>query len=150
MLVLGIVHETLMRWIAPPMRVMAQVHAFIPTRIDPESGVRRAVGTPDSVQVLAALEDGARVVYQISGVTPYGQGMGIWLYGSGGVLHYDLIADRIRGANRRSGKSQTTADDLEEISIPPEKAEYQRTDPVHALLAGTFEPSPEAMPLSLS
>ena len=47
MLVLGIVHETLMRWIAPPMRVMAQVHAFIPTRIDPESGVRRAVGNID-------------------------------------------------------------------------------------------------------
>jgi hypothetical protein len=31
------------------------------------------------------------------------------------------------------------------ISIPPEKAEYQRTDPVHALLAGTFEPSPEGI-----
>jgi predicted dehydrogenase len=122
MLVLGIVHETLMRWIAPPMRVMAQVHAFIPTRIDPESGVRRAVGTPDSVQVLAALEDGVRVVYQISGVTPHGQGMGIWLYGSGGVLHYDLITDRIRGANGQSGKSQTTADDVQEIPIPPEKA----------------------------
>ena len=28
----------------------------------------------------------------------------------------------IRGANRRSGKSQATADDLEEIPIPPEKA----------------------------
>jgi predicted dehydrogenase len=122
MLVLGIVHETLTRWTAPAMRVMAQVHAFIPSRIDPESGVRRAVGTPDSVQVLAALEDGARAVYQISGVTPYGQGTGIWLYGSRGVLHYDLLADRIRGASRQSGKPEAKADDLEEIPIPPEKA----------------------------
>ena len=70
MLTLGILHETLLRWVPPPVRVLAQVHAFIPTRIDPESGVRRPVGTPDSVQVLAVLENGARAVYHFSGVTP--------------------------------------------------------------------------------
>ena len=48
MLVLGIIHETLLRWLPPPVRVSSQVHAFIPSRIDPESGVRRPVGTPDS------------------------------------------------------------------------------------------------------
>src|SRR5262245_12814018 len=53
MLTLGIVHETLLRWLPPPVRVMAQVHAFIPSRIDPESGVRRAVRTPDSLHALA-------------------------------------------------------------------------------------------------
>jgi len=52
MLALGIVHETVLRWVPPPLRVLAQVHAFLPTRIDPQSGVRRRVGTPDSVQVL--------------------------------------------------------------------------------------------------
>src|SRR5262249_54355527 len=76
MLPLGITHETLMRWLAPPVQVLAQVHAFIPTRTDPESGVSRAVGTPDSVQVLAVLEDGARAVYHLSGVMPFRQGMG--------------------------------------------------------------------------
>src|SRR5207253_5449970 len=90
MLTLGILHETLLRWVPRPVRVLAQAHAFIPTRIDPESGVRRAVGTPDSVQVLAVLENGARAVYQFSGVTPFGQGAGIHLYGSDGVLCYDL------------------------------------------------------------
>ncbi len=70
MLQLGILHETLMRWVPPPVRVLAQVHAFIPTRIDPESGIRRDVGTPDSVQVLAILSNGARAVYHLSGVTP--------------------------------------------------------------------------------
>jgi predicted dehydrogenase len=76
MLTLGIVHETLLRWAPPPVRVIAQVHAFIPTRIDPESGVRRPVGTPDSVQILAVLENGARAVYHLSGVASFAQGMG--------------------------------------------------------------------------
>ena len=38
MLTLGILHETLLRWIGQPQRVLAQTHAFIPTRRDPVSG----------------------------------------------------------------------------------------------------------------
>jgi predicted dehydrogenase len=128
MLSLGIVHETLLRWAPPPVRVLAQVHAFLPTRIDPESGVRRAVGTPDSVQVLAVLENGARAVYHISGSTPFGQGMGIHLYGTAGALCYDLAADRIRGAARDGGKKGPKAEELEEIPIPPEKARSWRVE----------------------
>jgi predicted dehydrogenase len=122
MLTLGIVQETLLRWVARPVRVLAQVHAFIPTRIDPESGVRRAVGTPDSVQVLAVLENAARAVYQLSGVTPFGTGAGIWLYGTEGALHYDLEVDRIRGTSRRTTSGPVRADAVEEIPIPAEKA----------------------------
>jgi len=126
MLSLGIVHETLLRWAPPPIRVISQVHAFIPTRIDPESGVRRPVGTPDSVQILAILENGARAVYQLSAVTPFGQGMGIWLYGAHGVLHYDLVQGRIEGASGKAkpGPRQT----LEEIPIPPSKARNWRVE----------------------
>jgi predicted dehydrogenase len=126
MLTLGIVHETLLRWAPPPVRVLSQVHAFIPTRIDPESGVRRPVGTPDSVQILAILENGARAVYHLSGVTPFGQGMGIWLYGTDGVLHYDLVHDRIEGASRKSKSGSEKA--LEEIPIPPSKERSWRVE----------------------
>jgi predicted dehydrogenase len=122
MLTLGILQETLARWVPPPMRVLAQAHAFIPTRIDPESGVRRAVETPDSVQVLAVLENGARAVYQLSGVTPFGQEMGIHLYGSEGVLHCDLLTDRIRGASRSRGARPGPAEELEEVPVPADKA----------------------------
>ncbi len=122
MLTLGILHETLLRWVPPPVRVLAQVHAFLPSRIDPESGVRRPVGTPDSVQVLAVLENGARATYHFSGVTPFGQGMGIHLYGTEGVLHYDLQTDRIRGASLKHGHRAGKADELVEIPIAPEKA----------------------------
>ncbi|MFL5245030.1 MAG: Gfo/Idh/MocA family protein [Gemmataceae bacterium] len=117
MLTLGILHETLLRWAMPTVRVLAQVHAFIPTRIDPASGVRRPTGTPDSVQVLTIMEDGARGVYQLSGVTAHGQGMGLHFYGSEGYLHYDLVSDRIFGLNKNSRTSEP-----EEIPIPQEKA----------------------------
>jgi predicted dehydrogenase len=41
MLALGIVHETLLRWVPPPVRVLAQAHAFTSSRIDPESSALR-------------------------------------------------------------------------------------------------------------
>jgi predicted dehydrogenase len=128
MLTLGIVHETLLRWVPPPRRVQAQVHAFLPARIDPESGVRRPVGTPDSVQVLTVLENGARAVYHLSGATPFGQGSGIYLYGTEGVLHYDLDTDRIRGMSKRGGRKTAHAGELEEIPIPEARAGAWRVE----------------------
>ncbi|HEY1380805.1 MAG TPA: hypothetical protein VGF55_28645, partial [Gemmataceae bacterium] len=119
MLQLGILHETLTRWVPPPVRVIAQVHAFIPARIDPEGGVRRRVGTPDSVQALAVLENGARAVYQLSGVTPVGGGTSIRLFGSEGVLYYDLEADQLFGLTR--AERVAGASSLREIPIPAEK-----------------------------
>jgi predicted dehydrogenase len=121
-LTLGIVHETVQRWVPRPVRVMAQAHAFIPSRIDPESGVRRPVGTPDHLQVLAVLEGGARASYQLSGVAPFGQRGEIWLLGTEGALVYDLLSDRLRGASQRSGRTTATSAELDDIPIPPEKA----------------------------
>jgi predicted dehydrogenase len=72
--------------------------------------------------VLAVLENGARVTYHLSGVTPFGQGMGIHLYGTEGVLHYDLQTDRIRGASLRHGQRAGAAAELVEIPIPEGKA----------------------------
>lgn len=117
---LGILHETLIRWVPPPTRVMAQAHAFIPVRIDPESGVRRPVGTPDSIQVMTVLENGARAVYHLSAVLPFGHGTGIHLHGSEGALHYDLETDRIHGVSKRRDARSGAA--LEEIPIAPERA----------------------------
>jgi predicted dehydrogenase len=118
---LGIIHETVLRWLPPPIRVMAQVHAFIPTRIDPASGVRRPVGTPDSVQVLTVLENGVRGVYQVSGVTRHGQAMIISLFGTKGQLHYDMAANRIYGTTLGQPGSTSATGELPEIPIPREK-----------------------------
>jgi predicted dehydrogenase len=122
MLTLGIVHESLLRWAPPPVRVLAQTHAFTPERLDPNTGVSRAVDTPDSVQVLAVLAGGVRASYHVSGVTAFGQGMGIQLFGTEGVLCYDLATERIRGASRTTGATPGPAEALPEIPIPADQA----------------------------
>jgi predicted dehydrogenase len=139
MLSLGILHETLLRWVPAPVRVMAQVHAFIPRRIDPESGVHRLVGTPDSVHVLAVLVGGARAVYHLSGVAPFGQGQEIRLFGTEGALFYDLKTDRILGASRRLGLRTAQVDRMDEIPIPEEKAGGWRVEAefIDAIRSGT-------------
>lgn len=101
MLALGIVHETLMRWVAPPVRLFAQATAFVPQRFDPATGLLRQVGTPDSVHALAVLADGAHAIYHVSGVARFAAGTSIQLYGSEGTIKYDLAPhDRLWGAKR--------------------------------------------------
>jgi predicted dehydrogenase len=128
MLTLGIVHETLLRWVPPPISVLAQTHAFIMTRTDPESGVQRHVGTPDSVQVLAVLENGARASYHFSGVARFGQQMSITLLGTEGVLHYDLLSDRIFGARASAEVTAARREELIEIPITEDKARIWRVE----------------------
>jgi predicted dehydrogenase len=125
MLSLGILHETVLRWAPPPEQVLAQAHAFIPSRTDP-SGVRRPVGTPDSVQVLALLRGGARAVYQFSGVTPVGGGSYVRLLGSRGVLHYDLDADRLSGLTAEAAAAGVR--EPQPIPFPPDKARGWRVE----------------------
>jgi predicted dehydrogenase len=116
MLTLGIVHETVMRWVPQPVRVLAQVRAFVSERLDPATGLWRRVGTPDSVQVLATLHGGAHAIYNVSGVARFGMGTQVHLYGSEGALRYELSPeDRLLGARR--GDSA-----LHEIEVPPEKS----------------------------
>jgi predicted dehydrogenase len=115
MLTLGILHETLIRWIPDPVRVTAQVHAFTPDRVDPASGMLVRVGTPDSAHVLTVLPQGARALYHVSGVTRFGAGSQIHLYGSEGTLKYELAPhDRLWGARRGD-------DQLKEICVPPDQ-----------------------------
>jgi predicted dehydrogenase len=114
MLTLGILHETLIRWVDDPVRVTAQAHAFTRERVDPASGMMVSVGTPDSVQVLTILPGGARGIYHISGVTRLGPGSQIHLYGSEGTLKYELAPhDRLWGAQRGDKE-------LREIPVPPQ------------------------------
>jgi predicted dehydrogenase len=68
------------------------------------------------------LENGARASYHFSGVTPFGQQMGIEMRGSDGVLRYDFLDDRIFGASRSGGEVPGNAAPLKEIPIPAEKA----------------------------
>lgn len=115
MLGLGILHETLIRWIPDPLRVIAQTQVFTSSRLDPESGEPRPVETPDSVRVLTELPGGARGLYHLSEALYHGPGVQLHLYGSRGTLRYLLAPeDRLLGGKARDRQ-------LAEITIPPEK-----------------------------
>jgi predicted dehydrogenase len=100
MLSLGILYETVLRWVAPATRVLAHASKLIPHRIDPETGKSARVGSPDSVQVITTQQDGSSGVYRFSGLLHHAPGLGVELYGSEGTLVYDLSHDEIRGARR--------------------------------------------------
>ena len=53
-------------------------------------------------------------------MTPFRQTASIGLFGSDGVLQYDLTTDRIRGASRRGGATAKMSE-LQEIAIPAAK-----------------------------
>jgi predicted dehydrogenase len=101
MLTLGILYETVLRWVAPAKRVLAYATKVIPQRFDPEQEKQVRVGTPDSVHVITTQEDGSNGVYRLSGVVWHENSMGVALYGSEGTIIYDLLRDEIRGGRRR-------------------------------------------------
>jgi predicted dehydrogenase len=111
MLTLGILYESVLRWVAPAKRVLAYASKIVSSRFDPELEKKTRVGTPDSVQVLTAHEDGSCGVYRLSSVVWHDTTMGVALYGSEGTLVYDLLRDEIQGARRRD-------DGLQSIPIP--------------------------------
>ncbi|MAV37154.1 MAG: oxidoreductase [Planctomycetaceae bacterium] len=114
MLVMGIVHETLIRWVPDPLRVMAQTQIFTTQRTNEQTGQLEEVGTPDTVHVLTELPDGVRGIYHLSGVIHHGPALQIRLFGTEGTLQCVCDPeDRLWGA--RAGDSQ-----LAEISIAPE------------------------------
>jgi len=100
MLTLGIVYETLLRWVSPANRVLAFASKLVPVRFDPEIGRKVRVGTPDCVEVLTTHENDARGMFRLSGVVWHDPRLEIALYGSDGTLIYDLLGDAIRGAKR--------------------------------------------------
>lgn len=116
MLALGILHETLVRWVPHPTRVLAQSQTFTPTRHDPATGRGEQVGTPDSVQILTEIPGGARGIYHLSGTVHHGPGMQIHLYGSEATLKYSFDGEDHVSIGRREDRS------LHELEVPPEKA----------------------------
>ena len=90
-LALGILHETLMRWLPDPVQVFAQSEIFEPTRPSPEENSFVDVTVPDSLQVLSELKGGGRCMYHLSGVILFGPGLQIHLYGSRGTIKIEFV-----------------------------------------------------------
>lgn len=116
MLTLGIMHETVTRWIAEPVRVFAQGQTFTPSRVDTATGRPGPVEVPDCVHVLTELPQGARGLYHLSGVAMHGPGFQVHLYGSEGTLKILTAPEETLWGARR-GETE-----LRPIPIPPDEA----------------------------
>lgn len=115
MLAMGILHETLIRWVPDPLSVLARTRTFTRQRTDPATGELRDVGTPDSVHVLTELPGGACGIYHLSGVLHHAPPMQIRIFGTEGTLQCVCDPDdRLLGARRGDA-------DLAEIRIPAEQ-----------------------------
>jgi predicted dehydrogenase len=90
---LGILHETALRWVPRPVRVLAQTATFEPKRPDLEEGHYVDVTVPDHVQVLTELENGERGLYHLSGVSLFGPEKQICLYGSRGTIKVEFTPE---------------------------------------------------------
>ncbi|MEZ4553271.1 MAG: Gfo/Idh/MocA family oxidoreductase [Dehalococcoidia bacterium] len=88
---LGILAETMERWLGPTATVVADASVGIGERVDAETGVRARIEVPDGVAVLARMASGVRVTYRVSTVVhaPRDAG-GISIFGSRGTLHWSL------------------------------------------------------------
>lgn len=83
---LGILHETLSRFVPRTTRVFAQSGWFEPVRRAAEGRDEIKVTVPESLQVVTRLEGGARGIYHLSGMILHGPGKQIHLYGRKGTI----------------------------------------------------------------
>jgi predicted dehydrogenase len=102
---LGILHETVSRWVPATTRVFAHTHCFERQRPIPGAQGLADVTVPDSVQIITQLDGGARGIYHISGITMFGPGKQIHLYGSRGTIKY-VIAPEEQLFSGRAGDGE--------------------------------------------
>jgi predicted dehydrogenase len=111
------------RWLGEHRRVLAQTRTYYPER--PAAAAQGQL--PDTMNVLAELEDGTPVSYIHSGVARFGGPPRVEIYGSEGTLVHYLDAgpgaapEEVRGA--RAGE-----DALRPISIPDDLASKGAVD----------------------
>lgn len=90
-MMMGLYIEVLHRWLGPTARVLADGATWVTERTDAETGQPFAIEIPDSLGILARMENGARVDYRLSTVihAPANPN-GVSIYGSKGTLHWQM------------------------------------------------------------
>ena len=113
---LGILYETVRRWVPKAERVFAQTQTFEPSRPDPDAGDHVTVDVPDSMQVLAELKGGVRATFAISSAALFGPGKQVHLYGSRGTVVVEFDPEE-RALAARAGDAE-----LKPVDVPMDLA----------------------------
>ncbi len=117
---LGMLVEFVHRWFGFASSVTAHAKRFTEERPLDEGGTA-PVDRPDSVHILARMENGAEAVFIFSGVAQMASNDRIEAYGSDGTLIYELGTHRILGG--RSAEKQ-----LCDLAIPEDEAREWRVE----------------------
>ena len=99
-MMLGIFNEMIQRWLGNTTRVTADAAVQVATRHDEDADKDVEIEIPDSLTVLARMENGSRTVYDISAVAGgnFGQPPGeVFVHGTEGALHW-VFGDQARFA----------------------------------------------------
>jgi len=114
-LAMGILYETLMRWVGEARRVTANTRVFAAERMD-ESGKKRSIEVPDHVEILCDLKSRGVARLCFSAVTGLGPKNECWIFGTNGTLRVDFAAQRIFGGVRG---------DAALVDLTPPESSYQ-------------------------
>ena len=120
-LTLGILHETVLRWLPQPESVFAQSATFSKRAAVAEAAAQR-VDLPDVLHVLTRLPGGAQGIYHLSGVALCGPPLQVHMYGSRGTIKVEL-GDPERVWIGRAGETS-----LQEIEIPADERDGWRVE----------------------
>lgn len=83
---LGIFNETVRRYVGDERSVLAHGAIFTPRRLEPETGERRNVDVPESLGVIAEMQNGATAVYHVSSVARLGGAGTVEVHGTKGAF----------------------------------------------------------------
>ena len=113
-------YDCLMRWVGPATKVTAMSKVGVPFRKD-ESGILRAITTPEHLEILCQMACGAQCHILFSSLTGIAPPAEVWLFRSQGTLRMEIhgrppLAGRVSLFGGRRGERELT-----EIPIPPEK-----------------------------
>jgi predicted dehydrogenase len=111
----GMMVEVMQRWLGEARRVTAMEKTVYPTRPAPDGG-EAPVERPDTLSVIAELENGALATLTFSGVARHAGGANRFeIYGSEGTIRYLSTGDKIL-----AGKASDA--ELKVVPIPPDQA----------------------------
>lgn len=94
-LTLGIYAEVIRRWFGDHKTIQATGQTYIHERVEPTSGLLEQVYIPDAVWVNAEMASGAIAQYSLSGIAHSAPTDRVEVYGSKGVLIYDIAGEKV-------------------------------------------------------
>ena len=113
-MLMGIVYESISRWIGHAKSVIAQGQTFNSTKTF--EGKVKAIEIPEHLNIIADMHCGALAQMQFSTVTGLTENsQEVWIHGSEGTLHLDIQNGILRVGDKNSGKMS---------EITPEEHKY--------------------------